>query len=209
MERDHGALLRRADTTTQATAPIRASRNGLFVRMAQIAKPAAHNHHATGCRERRLGTAARVIPRPASGAIGRGRSHRGRRRRLRPGRPGGDCSRSPRRNRGTRRWPRRAGGRRTILGAARRTRSSPRAPSVVVVAAGDGRCRGRGPLDFDRVLTAVLVVVAAGAGPALAFRRCRRRGRRGGRRCRGRRGGAAADGAWVGGTSVEALQICA
>ena len=48
MERDHGALLRRSDTTTQATAPMSASRNGLFVLMAQIAKPAAHNHHATG-----------------------------------------------------------------------------------------------------------------------------------------------------------------
>ena len=71
MERDHGALLRRAETTTHATTPMRASRNGLFVRMAQIARPAAHNHHATGCRERRLGAAARVIPRPAAAAIGR------------------------------------------------------------------------------------------------------------------------------------------
>jgi hypothetical protein len=91
MERDHGALLRRADTTKQATPPINARRNGLFVRMAQIAKPAAHSHHATGCRERRRGAAARVIPRPAGGASGRGRTHPGRRRPRRPGRPGGDC----------------------------------------------------------------------------------------------------------------------
>ena len=65
MERDHGALLRQTDTTKQATAPISARRNGLFVRMAQIANPAAHNHHATGCSERRRGAAARVTRRPA------------------------------------------------------------------------------------------------------------------------------------------------
>ena len=106
MERDQGALLRRAETTTQATTPIRASRNGLFVRMAQIANPAAHNHHATGCRERRRGAAARVIPRPADGAIGRRRDPpraattaairtTGRRRSRRP----------PTRMRGRQRWP--------------------------------------------------------------------------------------------------------
>ncbi len=52
MERDHGALLRRADTTTQATAPISASRNGLFVRMAQMARagrPQPPRHRVQGC----------------------------------------------------------------------------------------------------------------------------------------------------------------
>ncbi len=82
MERDHGALLRRADTTTHATTPIRPKRNGLFVRMAQMARPAAHNHHATGCRERRRGAAARVIRRPACGATARERTRPAPRRSL-------------------------------------------------------------------------------------------------------------------------------
>ena len=205
MERDQGALLRRADTTTQATTPIRASRNGLFVRMAQIARPAAHNHQATGCRERRLGAAARVIPRPAYDATGRGRDHRARPRPPRSGSPGGHCSRRLHPNRWTRRSPRWTGGCSTILGrcrARRRPEAGPREPSVVVVVAPAAlpfwsghptltACRPRWSASWpERALCRSSPVVGAAeaepsAWPWSSWRRCG--GRRLGRRHLGRR----------------------
>ena len=208
MERDHGALLRRAETTTHATTPINARRNGLFVRMAQIARPAAQSHHATGCRERRRGAAARVIPRPASAAIGQGRTH--------PGHDD-DCDQDDREQIARRSAARtpvwRLRWRRPTVPRGRSLAPGPRAARAaeadVVVVAPAAAARGRGASrrrDFDLVLTAGVAVATAPARrsswrlsasprpvPRLVVVVVLSR----------------ADGAWAGGTSVEALQICA
>ena len=54
-DRDHGASVRRADTTKATTAPTSSSRIGLVVRDAAPAMQAAHSHHAPGWRPRRPG----------------------------------------------------------------------------------------------------------------------------------------------------------
>src|SRR3974390_872029 len=53
IERDQGALVRRAETTNAATEATSRRRIGLVVRDAAPARQAAHSHHAAGCRPRR------------------------------------------------------------------------------------------------------------------------------------------------------------
>ena len=164
MERDQGALLRQTDTTKQATAPIRASRNGLFVRIAQTANPAAHNHHAAGWRERSRRAAARVTRPPAYDANGRVRHRRGLRRRPRPARPGGACFRSHRHHGGKRSWRGRSDA--CSLSRVHRHRCHPdaRSPAVLVLVV---VLLGAEVVVATPGLGCVLgVVVAAGLDPA-------------------------------------------
>ena len=46
--RAHGASLRRAATTMPATVKINPSNTGFVVRLAAVASPSAHTHHAMG-----------------------------------------------------------------------------------------------------------------------------------------------------------------
>ena len=135
MERDHGALLRRADTTTHATAPISASRNGLFVRMAQMARQAAHNHHATRVQGAAPGDGG---PRHSSAGLPAPSDEREPAQRRRPPpRSGSTGSRSleepPRSSRAPLRWRRQCGAHRMIRGCACCPRSTRSTTEVVVV----------------------------------------------------------------------------
>jgi hypothetical protein len=84
-DRAQGASGLRAETTNAATAMMRRRSSGFVVRLAAVARPSAHAHHAPGCSHR--GSAPAPTSQRALVIVARARAKRGSRLLLRQGLP--------------------------------------------------------------------------------------------------------------------------